>query len=170
MAHGADGIADFVSDAGGQPPERGELALLHAFGHETGVLEENQRGPGRDPAQRREVRLNHPGAVGSDETRWGVIAALALPPGRQRVQQTGRYFADQCRGYGMLFAEDFRRRFIDEPDPVGGVDHQQAFAQVLHDILRELGKIREVEIFLAYQIFALAHAARDEACRGRDGE
>ena len=40
VAHGADGISDFVGDARGQPAERCELALLHALGHQTGVLEE----------------------------------------------------------------------------------------------------------------------------------
>ena len=44
VAHGADGIADFMRDAGGQPAERRELALLHALGQETRVFEENQGG------------------------------------------------------------------------------------------------------------------------------
>ncbi len=47
VAHGADGIAYFMRDAGGKPAERRELALLHALGHEARVLEENQGGARR---------------------------------------------------------------------------------------------------------------------------
>src|SRR6202040_2851477 len=47
MAHGADWVTDFMCNAGGQPTERGEFALLHALGHETGVFEEYQGGTGR---------------------------------------------------------------------------------------------------------------------------
>ena len=53
---------------------------------------------------------------------------------------------------------------------IGGIDHQQAFAQVLHDVLGQVREVREVDVALAYQIFALAHAAGDEACRGGDDE
>ena len=51
VAHGADGIADFMRDARGKAAERSELALLHALRHEAGVFEKNQRRAGRGVAR-----------------------------------------------------------------------------------------------------------------------
>ncbi len=59
----------------------------------------------------------------------------------------------------MIIAENFRGRFIDETDLVGSIDHQQAFAQVLHDVLGQFGQVCQVEILLSNQGFAFAHAA-----------
>ena len=56
--------------------ERGKFALLHALGHQAGVLEENQRGARRRAAERREVRLNHACAVGCHETRGRILACV----------------------------------------------------------------------------------------------
>ncbi len=41
---------------------------------------------------------------------------------------------------------------------------------MLHDVLRQLGQIGEIEIPLAHQILALLHAVGDEARRSGDGE
>ena len=70
----------------------------------------------------------------------------------------------------MDIPEDLGRGFVDQADLVGGVDDQQALAQMLHDVLRQVGEVREIQVFLADQILALAHARRQHA-RGRgDGE
>ena len=98
------------------------------------------------------------------------LRPLALPPGRQRVQEARRYLAHQGTRNGVVVAENLRCGFVDEADLIGGVDHQQAFAQVLHDVLRQLREVREVDVFLANQILALAHAAGDEARGGSDDE
>ena len=59
----------------------------------------------------------------------------------------------------MDVAENLGRGFVDQADPVRGIDHQQALAQVLHDVLRQVGEIRQIDVLLAYQVFAFAHAA-----------
>ncbi len=58
----------------------------------------------------------------------------------------------------MIVAEYFRCRFVDQTNLVGSVDYQKAFAQMLHDVLGQLRKIRKVDILLANQRFAFAHA------------
>ena len=73
MAHRPDGIADLVGDACRQSAERGELALLDSFRHETRVLEKYERRPGRACAEGREMRLNHACSVGGDEARWLLV-------------------------------------------------------------------------------------------------
>ncbi len=70
----------------------------------------------------------------------------------------------------MIVAENLRRRLVDETNLVGAVDDQEAFAQMLHDVLRQLGHIREIQVFLANQGLALAHAACREAGGGGDDE
>ena len=67
VAHGADGIADLVRDAGGQPAERRELRLLDLRREQLGVLEEHDDRRGLGAAERREMRLDHVAAVGRDE-------------------------------------------------------------------------------------------------------
>ena len=70
----------------------------------------------------------------------------------------------------MVVAENLRGGFIDEANLVGGIDDQQAFAQMLHDVLRQLGEVGQIEVLLAHQVLAFAHAAGDEARGGRNGE
>ncbi len=70
----------------------------------------------------------------------------------------------------MRVAEDLGRGFVDQANLVGRIDDQQALAQVLHDVLGEVREIGEIEVFLADQILALAHARREHARGGRDGE
>ncbi len=41
------------------------------------------------------------------------------------------------------------------------IDHQDALAQVLHDVLRELREVGEVDFLAAHQRFALAQAVGD---------
>ena len=59
-------------------PERGELALLHALRHEAGVFEKNERRAGRARAQRREMRLDQPRAVGRHEARRASVVLRPL--------------------------------------------------------------------------------------------
>ena len=170
MAHRADGIADFMGDAGGQPAERGKLALLHALGHEAGVLEKDQRGPGhaaqavRNAAESRARRRRRRSSTGE------FSPCSRLSPSGQGIQQARRNLAHQGTRNGVIVAENFRRRFVDETNLIGGVDDQQAFAQMLHDVLGQLREIRQIDVFLANQLFALAHAAGGEARCSRDGE
>ena len=50
------------------------------------------------------------------------------------------------------------------------VDDQDALAQVLHDVLRELREVRQVDFLPAHQRFALAQAVRDGPHEQRDAE
>ncbi len=111
MAHRADGIADLVGDAGGQPAERGKLALLHALGHEAGVLEENQRGPGHrrraeqnaaeSPARRRPPRSSTANPrlarAAATSTRNTAGAATPRPPARPGRHDCRREFPRPTR-------------------------------------------------------------------------
>ena len=54
-----------------------------------------------------------------------------------------------------------RRRLVDEPNPILAVDHHDALAQVLHDVLRELGDVAQVDPALLGERLALAQPVRD---------
>jgi hypothetical protein len=62
----------------------------------------------------------------------------------------------------VAVADDLGRGLVDQPDPVAGIDHQQALAQVLHDVLGQFGEIRQIDVLLADQVLAFAHAAGHE--------
>ena len=66
----------------------------------------------------------------------------ALPPGAQGVEQTRRNLADQCSRDGVHVAQNLGSRFVDQTNLVGGIDDQQAFAQMLDDVLRQVGEVR----------------------------
>ncbi|MGP0057469.1 MAG: hypothetical protein ACLPQI_18125, partial [Steroidobacteraceae bacterium] len=122
----------FVGDARGQAAKGGELALLYALGHQGRILEEDQRRARRAAAQRREMRLNQARAVGGHESRGCAILSIALAPGAQRVEKARRHLTHQRAGDRIGVAENLRRGLVDQTNPVRGVDHQQALAQVLH--------------------------------------
>ena len=63
--------------------------------------------------------------------------------------------------------------FVDQANLVARIDHQEALAQVLDDILGEIGEVGQIEVFLPDQIFAFAHAGREHAggtCNGEQHE
>src|SRR5579871_4896057 len=169
MAHRAYGIADLMSDACREAPERCELALLYPLGHESRVLEEDQRGT-RSQSQGCEVRLDNTGTIGRDEGGRSLFGLGRLAPRAQGIQEPRRYLPRQRSRNGMRISENLRGAFVDEANSVCGIDHQQTLAQVLHDVLRKLGEVRKIELLLAHEILALAHATRHDACRGRDRE
>ncbi len=170
MTHGAHGVADFMRDAGGQAAESGQFALLHALGHEAGVLEEDQGRTGLETAQGREMGLYQAGAVGGHETRRRPLVAIAAPPGAQRIEQARRDLADQSARHGLLVTQNLSRGFIDETNLVGRVHDQQAFPQMLHDVLRQLREVGEIEVLLTHESVALLHAGGNEARCRRNGE
>ena len=159
MAHRADGIADFVRDARGQAAERGELALLHALGHEAGVLEKNQR---RARVRCRRAARSAVGSPARRRRRRSSTArprALRLAPGAQANRAgAARPRRRSAPGTACVVAENLGGGLVDQADVVGGIDHQQALAQVLHDVLRQIGEVREVDVLLPDQ------APRSRAC------
>ena len=81
MAHGAQGIADLVRDARGQPAETGELGLLDFRGEQLGVFQEDDDRRRFAAAERCEVRLDHMAAIGRHERLRGRRRVRgALPP------------------------------------------------------------------------------------------
>ncbi len=64
----------------------------------------------------------------------------------------------------MIVTENLRRRFVDQANLVSGIDNEDAFAQMLHDVLRQLGEIRKIDVLLADQGFAFAHSSRRIGC------
>ena len=79
VAHCADWIADLVRDAGAEPAERGELRLLHAFGDQCRVLEEDQcRSAAFGSFERDEMRLHQAAAVGRQHGQRAQLPVVRL--------------------------------------------------------------------------------------------
>ena len=161
VAHGADRVADLVRDAGGQPAQRRELRLLDAVRERAGVFQEDQhrRGFAAPSGAKCGSMLRTPSAAvkvpaGASPGRASALAA----PHRQQVQQARRDLAQQRAGNRDRIAEHLGGRFVDQADAIARIDHQDAFAQALHDVLRELREVGEVHFLLAHQRFALAQA------------
>src|SRR5207244_6981564 len=110
-------------------------------GYESRVLEEDQHRRGARGAERREVRPDHPPAVGGYEGwihgRQRSAGATALTPGLEQKEESGGRFTDEGVGVGALIAENLGGGLVDEPDTVLGVEDQDTLAQVLDDVLRE---------------------------------
>ena len=82
----------------------------------------------------------------------------ALPPRLEQVEQAWRSLPDQGVGIGAIVTQNLGRGFVDEADAIVRVDHQQALAQVLQDVLRQLREVGEIDFMAAHQGFALAQA------------
>jgi hypothetical protein len=170
VAHRADGVPDLVRDAGRQPAERGQLGLLHALGEPAGVLEEHDQRRGPAAAERREVGLDFPAAVGRDDRRILDRRAVRPPaPPLDVVEQARRDLAEQ-RPRAGLGAEDLQRGLVDQPHAVLRIDDDDALAQVLHDVLGQLGQVREVEVALADLRLGRAQPLREERAAAGDQE
>ena len=147
MAHGAHGIADLMGDARGKPAEPGQLGLLDLGGQQLGVFEENDDRRRFATTERREVRLDDVAAIGGDEGlrgRRGVGGVL--PPGFEQIEQLWRSLTEQRARKGTAITKHMSRGLVDQADAVLMVHHDDAFAQVLHDVLRKLGEIGEVHL------------------------
>src|SRR5579883_3144286 len=167
VAHRADGVADLVRDARGEPAEGGELRLLHLLGDDARILEEDEDRRGLYAAERREMRPDDPSAVVGHEGLRGVPGRSRVPaPALEEVQQPRGDLAEERAGIGGSIAEDLRRGLVDEADAVLGVHDEDALAQVLDDVLGELREVREVHFLAAGERFALPQAIGD----GPDGE
>ena len=90
--------------------------------------------------------------VASRNSRRGATSAERRPRGDRAARQQSR------------------RGVVDETDPVGGVHHEDALAQVLDDESVELVEVREVDVALADQRLALAQAAGERDREQRDRE
>ena len=172
MAHGADRIADLVRDAGAEPAERGELRLLDRSASSV-VSSRKITTPGAGfAAERREMRPDHarrrrPSMKASTATRRSCAGAGA----RSRADTAAAArLRRAARRVGAAVAEHLRRGLVDEPDAVLRVDDQDALAQVLHDVLRELRQVREVDLLPAHQRFAFAQTVRERPHEQRDDE
>ena len=81
------------------------------------------------------------------------------PPDAKQIQQPRRHFAEQRARRHRAALQQLRRGFVDQADAVVVIDHQDAFAQMLHDELIEFGQIGDVDFALPYPLFAFAQAA-----------
>ena len=121
-------------------------------------------GEGSAPPSEREMRLDDVAAVGGDEGlrgRRGVGGVL--PPGFEQIEQLRRSLAEQRARIGAAVAEQLRRGFVDQADAVLVVDHHDALAQVLHDVLRKLREIGEVHLLAPHGRFAYRAAGAPTA-------
>ena len=101
----------------------------------------------------------------------GESSSLAgLAPRAQGVEQPRRDLAQQRAGDGVRIAQNLGCGFVDQANPVGRIDDQEALAQVLHDVLGQIGEVGQIEVFLPNQIFAFAHAGCEDAGGGCNGE
>ena len=170
MADGADGIADLVGDRGGEPAERRQPRLVDAVVERGQVLEKDQDRRRIAVAERREMRAHFAQAVDGEEVPADRVRhRRALPPHREEVQQARRNLADE-RIRRRIAAEDLPGRLVDEADAVLLVHHHEALAQPLHDVLRELREVGEVEVALAHERLALAQPPRERRDRERSDQ
>ncbi len=158
VAHRADRVSDLVGDARRQPAERRELGLLDALGDRAGVGEEGDHGTGAVAAERGEMRLELAAAVGGDQRGIGQRHTARAPPALDVVEQPRRDLAEQ-RPRPRLGAEQLAGRLVDQPHAVGGVDHDDALAQVLHDVLGQFREVGDVDVALADHRLGVAQAA-----------
>ena len=116
------------------------------------------------------MRLNDPCAVRGHEARRLVVLLATLPPGAQRIEQARGDLAHERTWNCLGVAQDLSRGLVDEANLIRRLDDQDAFAQMLHDVLRQIREIGEIDVFLAHQRFALTHARGEHACGSRDRE
>ncbi|MCE3286373.1 MAG: hypothetical protein K0R70_2629, partial [Steroidobacteraceae bacterium] len=171
VAHRADRIADFVRDARAQPPERGELRLLCAFGDDARVLQEHQRGSAADLGQRDEVRPDRRAAVGAHDLAIDVATVgVLLAPRIEQVREPRRDQRERRSGQHRRAPQQAGGRLVDESHAVELVDDEDAFTQVLDDELVQLVQVGDVEVALLDECFALAQprGVRDREQRDRE--
>ncbi len=170
MAHGADRVADLVGDAGAQAAQRRELRLLHLFGEQRCVLEEDQ-GRAAAAIERDEMRLQQAAAVGGKNRRRLLSLLVGVPAPRiEQIEQSGRDFSQQRARLDRRPLQELRRGGVDQPDAVVVVDHENALAQVLDDELIQLRQIRHVYFALAHALFALLQRIRQRPDAERHNE
>lgn len=146
MTHRADRVPDLMRDARGEASERGEFQLLEPPGDFRRVFEEHDDGWRVFVSERREVRQDLVRTVAGHESGARVLRPLAaLPPGREQIQEPRGSLAEEGSRVGAPVSEDLRGGFVDQADAVLVVDHEEALAQVLHDVLRQLREIREID-------------------------
>ena len=117
------------------------------------------------------MRLDYAPPVGRHQRAGRVRRGARVgPPERQQLMQAGRGVAHVGAGVGALVAEHLRRRLVDQPDAVLRVDHQDALAQVLDDVLRELRQVLEVDFLSPDDGLAFAQPARQQPRAERDQE
>ena len=131
------------------------------------VLEEDEGRSEVRRAERREMRSDQARPVRSENVD-GASSSPVLAPLLNEIEQARGNFADQRSRHGMHVAENFGGGLVDEPDLSAAVDDQQALAQVLDDVLRQVCKVCKIEVSLANQIFALPQR-REDARRGGEG-
>src|SRR5262245_46971410 len=106
MAHGADGIADLMRDAGTESPERRELRLLQPLGENAGVLQKNQDRSGILSAEWSEMRFDRAQAIrGHKRGRIRRHRVRTLSPGRKRAEQSGMNLTEQRTRNGAAISE-----------------------------------------------------------------
>ncbi len=154
-----------------KPAQRGQLVLLDPRRLGAQVLQEDDRRAGPAMAQRREMRPHLAQAIGGDQRSGNVlVGARALAPGLQQEEQPWRHLAQQRPGRGIAGAQDLPRGLVDQPDAVLFVDHDDALAQPLDDVLRQLRQVGQVDVLLADQRLAFAHAVGQRRRGQRDDE
>jgi hypothetical protein len=173
MAHCADRVADLVRDAGAQAPERCQFRLLHARVEDAGVLEKNQQRaiPIAAFAERGEVSGDPGAGVLVDQCKFRVRRqGVVLAPAAHVVGQRLGSVAERPGSEQLGRAEQPRGRRVIEADLVVGVHDDDAFAQMLHDVLIQLGEILQVDATLARERFTLLYAASERTHRQGDRE
>ena len=108
--------------------------------------------------------------VGGGERRLRLGSCVSLPPGLEQEQKPRRRLPQQRPRVGPAIAQHLRGGLVDEAHAILGIHHQNALAQVLHDVLRELRKIGKIHLLAAHQRLALAQAGGDRPCGKADGE
>ena len=118
------------------------------------------------------MRTDHAGTVGRDKGvfRCGRRSRIGfpLPPGLQKIKESRRGLTDQRIRVGVLVPERHGGGFVDQPDAVLRIDHQDALAQMLHDVLRQLRHVRQVKFLAANQRLALPQPVGDRP--GEEGD
>ena len=155
MTDGAQGIADFMGDTGGQPPQRCQFNLLGLLGELCAVIDQDQSASACVCLQFAEPR--NQGAASPLGLKSLRLPLAVVFPVIQLLRKTRRRLLEPPQD---LLVE-FQQRaggFVSQADILIRADDQHAGLQLLDDVLVELLQIGQIDTALLGQRLALSEA------------
>jgi len=120
--------------------------------------------------ERHEVRSHHLPPSAETSSPLDRDGRGLAPPGLEQVEQPRGDLVELGPGVDGAAGQQPGGGLVDEADPVAGVHHRIALAQVLDDEAVQVVEVGEVDVALADQRLALAQAARERDREQRDQE
>ncbi len=162
MAHGPDGVANLVGDAGAEAAQGGQLGLLNPFRQQARIFHKDEHAAVAVIAQRRKTQIDEGGSVRCGNGQRTIIGThTALPPAPKLPMQSRRDILDPQAGASVGNAQVSGGRAVNQANPVIPVDDHDALAQALNNVVVQLGQIGQVDAALTGEGFAFLDAAAE---------